>query len=142
MGNYKPFDKSLYAENDKCAKEAAISLWSKHGYKMYENPDQYGPDLIVEKNGEKVFIEVEVKYAWTEDEFYYPDLQIAERKKKFAELSEKLYFLVFSSDLTNAFLCPKEAVLESPLEQVRTKFSNNERFFKIPVSKLTQIRIS
>lgn len=47
--SYKEFDKELHRQNDSKAKKAGITFWTSRGYKAIENPDEYGPDLIIEK---------------------------------------------------------------------------------------------
>lgn len=141
MKPYKKFDKKLYKENDQKAKKAGIKFWKSQGYNINENTDRYGPDLIAEKNGKKHYVEVEIKYNWNKEEFQYDDLQIPERKSKFAKLDMQTYFMVFNSLLNRAFICSTKNLLNSPIQNVANKYMYKENFFKIPVKKLKLVSI-
>ena len=47
----KKFDYALFKANDKLARDIGKKYWSSLNYKVYDNPDRYGPDLIVEEIG-------------------------------------------------------------------------------------------
>jgi hypothetical protein len=141
MPNFKKFDKKLYNQNDNKARKAGIKFWKSKGYNIQNNPDEFGPDLIAEKDGDSFFVEVEVKHNWNKEQFPFNDLQIPERKKKFATIAQKTYFMVFNSILNRAFICSNKTLLNSPLQNISNKYMDNENFFKIPVSKLKLVEI-
>lgn len=124
----KKFDTTLYAENDP-AKIVAIRYFTSIGKRAVVNPDEYGIDLIVD---DKFYCEVEVKHNWTGDKFPFPNLQIPERKLKFAELDKPSYFMVMNSDRSRAIVVKGEDLLESPLVEVQNKYMDTgERFTKV-----------
>jgi hypothetical protein len=75
----KPFDQTLYQENDD-AKHQVIEWLSAEGFEAMVNPDQYGIDILAEKNGQQYEIEVEVKHNWVGENFHL---------EKFISLQEK-----------------------------------------------------
>ena len=141
MEKYKKFDKALYDKNDQKAKQAAIKYLNQHGFVTKENEDRYGPDLIMTKNGRKYYVEVEIKHAWKGNKFQYSDLQIPERKRKFTGLDHKTFFMVFNETLTEAFFCSEKVLLESPTENVKNVYMDEEDFFKVPISKLIKLKM-
>ena len=79
----KPFDQTLYQENDD-AKHQVIEWLSAEGFEAMVNPDQYGIDILAEKNGQQYEIEVEVKHNWVGERFPFGEVHFPARKKKFA----------------------------------------------------------
>lgn len=129
--SYKKFDQKLFDGNDQPARQAAKKFWESRGVHARDNPDRYGPDLILDIGN---MLEVEVKHTW-KDKFPFDTLQLPSRKEKFAKLG--CMFMVFNSDLTKAFLFDGDTVLDSPRKEVYNKYvSQGEIFFQIPISKV------
>lgn len=138
QGKYKSFDSKLYRVNDN-AKELAIEYFKRIGMSAIVNPDQYGIDLIVDN---QFYCEVEVKHNWKQENFPFPNLQIPERKKKFAALDKPVVFMVLSSNRKKALVAKDHDVLKSPLKTVSNKYvKNGEKFFQVDVSLLKKVNI-
>lgn len=134
----KKFDEKLYNNNDP-AKYLAIEFFRTKDKIAVVNPDDYGIDLIVDG---KFYCEVEVKHSWKGENFTFSTLQIPERKNKFTVSDKPVMFMIFNSDKSYAFLVKGEDVLDSPLVEVSNKYvKSGEKFFQIPVSKLTKVRL-
>lgn len=138
----KRFDRALFTENDTAARAAGKRYWSSIGYSVIDNPDTYGPDLIVDTGTDKFYGEVEIKRVWSGKDFAYDTLQIPGRKKKFIGLDLPTNFIVFNADQTYGFLCTCSQLAVSPLVEVANKYVySGEMFYQIPVSTLALIEV-
>lgn len=138
----KPFNPILFKENDKLARAAGKRYWKSLGYGVDDNPDRYGPDLIVDTGSETFYCEVEIKRVWSGDEFKYDTLQIPERKKKFIGLDKNCTFMVFNNEQTHAFSCADTVLQASPVVEVPNRYVyKGEMFFQVPVKELVKVRI-
>lgn len=141
-GKYKQFNQELYNENDSIAVATALHHLSEGlGLFAVQNPDRYGPDIIV-YSGTKPshFVEVEVKRVWQphQEEFPWSTLQIPERKRKFVELAKPVDFWIFRSDLKMYLSIPDKIVMDSPLVEVPNKYTQSgELFYQVPVHECT-----
>lgn len=132
----KKFNSGLYLANDSKAKQKAKEYFLSIGVVAKDNPDKYGPDLILE-SGE--FVEVEIKHTW-KDSFIYDTLQIPVRKEKFARLGTT--FIVFNSDTSKAFIINSKDILNSVRKEVSNKYiTKGEMFFQVPIDKLKLINL-
>tara|TARA_Y100000004_G_C8940402_1_gene423898 strand:- start:1036 stop:1578 length:543 start_codon:yes stop_codon:yes gene_type:complete len=155
-GEYKKFDRSLYEKYDKLGKEYArqflpriLKLSNPEKYKDVQVRDEgenYGPDLVCHNNGEVVgYFEVEIKNNWSTKQFNFPDLQIPERKAKWANgykgkavtycvLSKPERTGVTKTCIGNMATVKGSLVSKCPTQYVKTKYTQNEKFFKIPLN--------
>lgn len=140
-GEYKGFDKVLFDRNDKKARLAAkLLLMSSDRFGatfngVVDNEDTYGPDLKITKDGVAVgYLEVEIKSVWDSYDFPWPSVQFPERKAKFVVGSKyPIYFLMFNKCLTRALAVTGQTLIDSPVKEVKTVYTNNENFFQVPV---------
>lgn len=138
----KPFSPSLFQENDTPARAAGKRYWRSLGYHVEDNPDRYGPDLLVDTGTLKFYSEVEIKRVWSGKEFKYDTLQIPERKRKFIGLEMPCAFIVFNNEQTHGYLCTDSQLAVSPVVEVSNKYMRSgENFFKLPVNTLTLIEV-
>jgi hypothetical protein len=138
----KAFDRGLFSENDTLARAAGKRYWKSVGYAVEDNPDRYGPDLIVDTGNEKFYSEVEIKKVWSGKEFQYDTLQIPERKKKFIGRDMGCKFIVFNNEQTHGFLCPCSTLAVSPLVEVSNKYvRSGELFFQVPIANIEFIEV-
>lgn len=138
----KRFCKELYSANDSLARTAGKKYWSSFGYEVIDNPDKYGPDLIVNTKYEKFYSEVEIKKVWSGSEFKYDTLQIPARKEKFTVLDMPCVFLVFNNEQTHAFVCSSQSLVDSPKVEVPNKYVyKGEFFYQVPVTSLLQVSL-
>ena len=138
----KRFDKDLYDDNDTSAKEKAIAYFKRIGMKAEHNSDRYGIDLIVDN---KFYCEVEVKHNWKTSRFPFNDLQLSERKRKFAVLDNDdmpVVMMVMNSLQTDALVVKGRDVIDSPSVEVSNKYiKSGEYFFKIPINKTVKVKL-
>lgn len=133
---YKVFNKELFDQYDCPAREKAKKFWFSQGYMCRDNNDEYGVDLIVEKNHKRFYCEVEVKTVWHGQEFKYDSLHIPIRKAKF--LGKPTKFMVFNNSLTRAAIVTRKQLMDAPIETVSNiRISHGERFYNVPVEACT-----
>lgn len=134
----KRFSPELYEQNDKLAKEKAITLLDKRVYKVVENPNKRGVDLLVYKKGEHVFnIECEIKKVWSGKEFKFDNVQFPERKNKFAILEKPTLFIMFNKDQSSFLVVNSKDLVASPKVEVPNKYIyKGEYFYQVPLNKV------
>ena len=139
----KRFCQDLFKENDERAREAGKRYWeSIEGVRVEDNPDKYGPDLIVNTLCGSFFCEVEVKKVWKGKEFQYDTLQIAGRKGKYLEAALPVSYIVFNDDQSYGYLCPGAVLALSPLVEVPNKYNwSGEMFYQILINQLHLIEV-
>ena len=150
-GKYKPFDKSLFDKNDKIARKLCCHflprIISKNSKKykgkevhLRDNPDKYGPDLCCYVDGELAgYFEPEIKSNWQSRYFSFPDLQIPERKEKWAlgHKGKPVTFCVLSGGLTGLAIVKGKDMADSPKMEIPNKYQKRgELFFKVPLQKV------
>lgn len=128
----KPFDKDLYNENDKKAKDIIIKHLSKN-YIVGHNPDMFGPDLFALDGTETFYVEVEIKHNWDGPIFPFNTVNIPKRKEKYLETGEVLY-CILSKDLSQCINVEGKHLKREYLKEVRNKYvPEGEMFFQIPL---------
>jgi hypothetical protein len=136
----KPFDPALFELTDRRARDAAISWWRGAGYSAIDNADKYGPDLIVSRDGEDFYVEVETKLGWGNYAFPFATVNIPGRKRKFAKIPN-LQFMVFNSRYSRAVIIESEVVLNAATRIMDTRITRQEEFFEIPIEQCKQIKL-
>ena len=124
----KPFSKKLYEADDN-AKYHVIDWLTEQDYHAFVNPDQYGIDVVAEKDGDTFYYEVEVKHNWKGAVFIYDGIHWTERKKKFA--TPNSFFVMLNHERTHAFLTTGDVVLASPVIVKDTKYTTGEKFVEV-----------
>jgi hypothetical protein len=133
--NYKPFDKTLFDENDLKARNAAKKLISSLGFNVLENKDRYGPDLVCHNSKGAWYVEVEIKHSW-KGEFTFKDVNIPYRKLKFCNLNFDCMFIMFNTDLTKAITFSGEELKKSEVFILDNKLMKQEKFLKVQLNKI------
>lgn len=147
MNTRKPFDVTLFRQNDKIAREAVKKAWlNDFGYRLEDNPDVYGPDLMCYQaceNGDFIgFVEVEIKQFWKEHSRFPDDyLHIPERKRKFFRYGKdgniNIVFCVLSADLKGGYWIHGGDMETCSIILKPNKYMEEEYFFNIPLEKMS-----
>lgn len=134
----KRFDPELYRINDKLAKENTIKIVDKRKFKVVENPNTRGVDLLVYKRGIYLLnIECEIKKIWVGKKFPYDNVQFPERKEKFALLDKPTIFVMFNADQSAYLVVRDKDLLSSPKKEIPNKYVySGEMFFQVPLDKV------
>jgi len=126
----KKFDQVLHDMYDPPAR-AAVSAWlkMKWGFDTKDNPDIYGTDLILGRDGKRVgFAEVEVR-QWNPN-CPYPTIHVPMRKKHMLEVPNTLFFAL-TQDMTHAYWIVGDKVLSHPLWEIKDD-TKHEAYYDVP----------
>lgn len=140
----RKFDPALFKKNDPKAR-SKVAAWLIDRGKLTsvrDNPDLYGPDLLMYNGAEFVgYAEVEVKQVWTTFEFPWDEVvHFPARKKKFVDKCQvegkRIFFFMLNKYMTRLIVFPGEALADSAIEEVsNTEIRSGEGFYKVPFSK-------
>ena len=142
MSIKKQFNQQLHDKYDPPARKA-VTDWvkMKWGLECRENPNVFGVDLIVLREGKRVgYIEVEVRnWAYC----HYPTIHVAHRKEKLFQQDLPTLFFALTQDLTHAYWCQAKIAKSYPLIEVKNfEVPNGELFFDIPVSQFKYVDLT
>ena len=141
----KPFDPTLFAETDRVARNAVMDYIGASGLFVQDNPDTYGPDLIVYKGFKpSYYVEVEIKKVWKQEQDTFPwaTVQLPGRKLKFTELGAMCEFFILREDLKMAIVMSDQVVASSPRAVVKNKYvADGEVFITINISDCDLVRL-
>lgn len=135
----KPFEQDLFDQFDEPAKKAiARYIESVFDAEVEPNPDQYGVDLLIIKNGRMLgAAEVEVR-QWIECRF--STIHVLQRKQKY--FNDRTLFFALAKDLKSAHWIETNKVDKYPLVEVSNyKVANGELFFDVPIDEFVRIEL-
>lgn len=129
----KPFSEALYTDNDDAKHQVVEWLLDKENFSFAGiNPDQYGIDILGEKDGQQYEIEVEVKHNWKGQKFPFGEVHFPARKKKFAKKSEFVWFVMLNHERTHALIVDGIDFVAGTMVKKNTSEYNNDLFIEIP----------
>lgn len=135
----KRFDRELWLENDKKARNACKRIFKNfENLKVKDHSDHRKVDLELFLDGEHIAnVETEIKRVWKGKDFQYNNVQFPERKKKFCELEKPTLFIMWNAT-TNSYLVVTDSDLaNSPCVEVPNKYVwKGEKFFQVPMNKV------
>lgn len=142
MNITKKFNQQLHDKYDPPARKA-VTDWvkMKWGLECRENPNVFGVDLIVLREGKRVgYIEVEVRnWAYC----HYPTIHVAHRKEKLFQQDLPTLFFALTQDLTHAYWCHAKVAKDYPLIEVKNfEVPNGEMFYDIPVERFKYVDLT
>lgn len=125
---YKPFDRESYKVNQPLELLVAAKLRIK-GCQIVKNPDKFGIDLLIRKNGETVGgIEVEAYKRWSTRKWYGGVVHFLGRKAKYA-LPNCFYIIVGHKGV---LMCEFVNIVSCKTVRVNTPVCDNEPMFAVP----------
>lgn len=136
----KRFSQELY-DRDDFAKELVIRFLQQNSFIAWVNEDQYGIDVIAEKDGDVFEIEVEVKHNWKGRDFPYDSVHFSERKRKFIKPSKFNVFWMLNDDWSWALLIDGLQMSEAPVIVKDTIYTTNEKFIAVPIDQAELVRM-
>jgi hypothetical protein len=134
---HKPFDAELYDDDDD-AKHLVVEWLGTKQFNAYINPDQYGIDVLADKNDKQYGFEVEVKHNWNTPRFPYDTVHFAGRKQKF--IAPNHYFTMLNHNRTQLLLVDGATLAQCKLVTKNTKYTTSEQFIEVPAG-LCKFRI-
>jgi hypothetical protein len=135
MSAYKKFDQDLFDKNDQAARLAVLSHLDSAGLYATENPDKYGPDLILYRGLKPLsYIECEIKRVWSGPNLPWDSVQLPVRKSKFLDLVIPTEFWILNLELTHCIIIPEAVLAQVPRKEVRNKYiDRGEMFWQVPL---------
>jgi hypothetical protein len=127
----KPFDQKLYDEND-LAKHIVIDWLETFGIRAKVNPDDYGIDLLGDKDGKLYEIEVEVKHNWKGREFPFDTLHYPARKLKFLHTHAEVKFVTLNHTWRYAAVVDGRDLITCRKIKKKTSLTPEEEFIEVP----------
>jgi len=125
----KPFGQDLYDKYDLLAREIVKTALMGHGWKV-EIPDEelyQDGDLIGHVADKSMLLEVELRPAWGDCRWTWPDVHVPARK---IASKSKIYFTVNGvGSMMGA--CLMSDIHASPIRKLDNKYSNKEPFFVV-----------
>ena len=127
----KKFDQVLHDQYDPPARKA-VAAWikMKWGIDSKDNPDIYGTDLILGKNGIRVgFAEVEVRSWYPKCPF--STIHVPVRKKHMLEVPKTLFFAL-TQNMTHAYWIKGEKTTNYPQCEIKDDIKH-EFYYDVPI---------
>ena len=127
----KKFDQVLHDQYDPPARKA-VAAWikMKWGIDSKDNPDIYGTDLILGKNGIRVgFAEVEVRSWYPKCPF--STIHVPVRKKHMLEVPKTLFFAL-TQNMTHAYWIKGEKTTNYPQCKIKDDIKH-EFYYDVPI---------
>jgi hypothetical protein len=131
-GVHKQFDEALHAANDPRARKAFLERVLQEEFTAYENPNQYGIDIVIGSQPTRKYVELEVKKQWLYHDYPYPgNIHILARKERMAE---DRWFCVMSDNLKRCAFIHSFALKYSKLaENPNSTVSEGEYAYFVPM---------
>ena len=138
----KKFSKTLHDKYDPPARKA-VTDWvkMKWGLECKPNPNEFGVDLIVFREGSPTgYIEVEVR-GW--NYCHHPTIHIAHRKEKLFQQDLPVLFFALTHDLTHAYWMKAALAEKCPLIEVKNfEVASGELFFDVPIEHFKYVDLT
>lgn len=137
MSARKRFDRALYDEYDKKARQVTMAYLKSTGMDACEHPDRYAQDLIAfaPLDDFEYHVECEVKLVWTGKDFPYDSVQLPQRKHKFFDGKTK--FFIWNKELDTAVTFWDNEISDLiPVEVPNKYISKGEYFYQIPMERV------
>ena len=138
MCRHPQFTREMFQAYDEPAKVISKSYLRQAGYTIVDETEAYGShDFIVEKDGIRKKVEVEMKCSWKYDDFPFSTHDVSCRKNT----SNADLFIQTNARGTAIAVCGMNVVLNSPIVRKNCRLSDgrmtfNEPFFAVPVDKV------
>jgi len=134
----KKFDQALHDKYDPPARKAVIDWVEKTwGLQAKDNPDKYGIDLIVYRDGKQVgYIEVEVR-SWNPCPFN--TIHVPVRKKEMLEQPKSLFFAL-TQDLSHAYWVTGDKVFKYKTVEMKDD-TKHEAYYDVPKSLFNYVKL-
>jgi hypothetical protein len=135
----KPFDSGLYEADDN-AKFDVIDWLETNEYTAWVNPDQYGIDVLAEKDLLDYGFEVEVKHNWKGEDFPFSSVHFSARKKKF--IAPNHFFTMLNHERSLILVVDGPTLFRSSVLSKETKYTTDEQFISVPVKSCGIFRLN
>ena len=147
MAVRKAFNRALYDAYDTPARAALVAYLEGKGHVVVSNEENFGVDLVTQKDGYTYFNECEVKTAWKSDwPTHWTEIRIPERKQRLLDkhkgVDGVLNFYIFSMDMTQAWRIKDTLLTPDSLREASGRYiQKGELFFHIPYTQAELIKL-
>ena len=138
----KKFSRGLYEAYDAPARNALVFYLESNGHTVVNNEENYGVDVVSQKNGFTYYNEAEVKTAWKGDwPTHWTEVRIPERKQRLldkhkADEKSVLNFYIFRPDFKQAWRIKDTLLTQDSLKEAKGRYiQKGELFFHIPYTQ-------
>ena len=139
------FDSREHGLYDTYGRESAKKIVERYGYTLEDNPDTYGIDFLLYKNGVHVgYADAEVRpNAWWDGDPIYPTIHAIKKKvETYSELDLPAWYFSISGCGKYMLMCKFKDMLSCPLIEVpNTREAYGESFYDVPVSMWKKLTI-
>jgi hypothetical protein len=135
--SYKPFCKTLYAQNNGVGIQTALDLLTDNGFKVTDRGDKESyssHDCVVTNGMESILIEAEKSNIWRTDYNWdsRDEVSVPERKHR----SKSKIYIMCNQSMNACIVGMMDAIKKSPIRVRPVKSSGlNEPFFYTPINK-------
>lgn len=129
----KPFDKALYDQDDQ-AKLVVVDFLRGRRFVAWVNEDDYGVDVLADRDGYRWQFEVEVKHGWSGDEFPFNSLHYAARKLKWAD-EPRTWYCTLNDDWSRMIVVSGEVLAGCQVVVKNTIYTQGEPFVEVPLEE-------
>ena len=144
----KQFSRALYEAYDTPARAALVSYLEGKGHTVVSNEEDFGVDLVTQKDGYTYFNEAEVKTAWKADwPTHWAEIRIPERKQRLLDKHKQdeksvLNFYVFRPDFKQVWRIKDTLLTPESLREARGRYiQKGELFFHIPFTQAELVKL-
>jgi len=138
----KKFSRGLYEAYDAPARNTLVFYLESKGHTVVNNEENYGVDVVTQKNGFTYYNEAEVKTAWKGDwPTHWTEVRIPERKQRLldkhkADEKSVLNFYIFRPDFKQAWRIKDTLLTKDSLKEAKGRYiQKGELFFHIPYTQ-------
>lgn len=130
------FDYKKYLQTDAKAKELMSNFLTKKGYNVEQKEEDYGIDLIANKNNQQVKFELEISSIdFDLDNYKYDEVHFLARKKKMLDKQGDYHYIIISSNHQYALTAKASDIFKQ--DNYITKYAGKGRdgideFYKLP----------
>jgi hypothetical protein len=129
----KPFDLSLYEQDDR-AKLVVVGFLETRGYDAWVNEDQFGVDVLADRDGLRWQFEVEVKHGWNGADFPFRSLHYAARKLKWSH-EPRTWYCTLNDDWDRMIVVSGEVLGRCQVVFKNTIYTFDEPFVQVPLEE-------
>lgn len=143
MSIRKAFDPTLYADNDRIARDRVLQQLRDNGIYARDNQDEYGVDILVHRGHPVISgIEVEVKQHWSGPTFPFDTVQLPCRKQRLLDDSDiPIEFWILNREMDHAIIIRAGVLNESQRKEIPNKYvQKGEYFWQVPINLCTILK--
>jgi hypothetical protein len=140
MYKARKFVQESYDRNDAWGRKLITEMLDARGYNVLDKPEDFGIDIVAERNGVVEFFEVEVKhnYPWNNrDDFKFDTVSFLGRKKKWEE--DNFWYCIICAETEAIIVCRSSIIYNEEFAEIRnintSERKGKDKFYRVPKEK-------